>query len=263
MTEERDMPITDELREMVGNPYPSTDLAVRARRRGAELRRRRLAATTSAAVAVGVLAVPAFLVVGGQSGTILGSPGAGGAGTTTAAARPSSVPGKAGVPLVLSKSTELSAVDHKRVAAAKGLLGTRFTEIDAGVLLDTQTGKAVGTSATFRATDGGGSVGIAWNDVQLGTAIAVSGSAGPGANVPAIKASAVAEAQASTDAAKNVVAASGSPAAPASLTVVGTVASDGKIVVSLKIVQGAAGSPPILSGAAGPAFAQQLLTLSE
>jgi hypothetical protein len=249
MTEEHDMPITEDLREMVGNPYPSADLAVRARGRAAELRRRRMASVTASAVAVGILAVPAFVVARDQSGSTNGVAGAGSSVGVKASASglsvsPASAAAAETKTAVESATAKLTAVDDARVAAALHLLGTGFFEVKSIVIVDATSGVPVGTSAVFKATEGGGTVGVEWTAVEAVPAGIVTGAVG---------------------AEKGTTQSSGATGRQGGTTASGTVAisTDGKMELSLKVVQGTAGSTPILSGAAAQTtFVTNLLKLA-
>jgi hypothetical protein len=251
MTEEHDMPITEELREMVGNPYPSADLARRARGRATELRRRRMASVTASALAVGVLTVPAFVVARDQSASRTGVAGAGGdvgvkASASAGPAGPSaSAAGTGKRPLVATD--KLAAVDDVRIAAAQHLLGTGFVEVQAGAIVDTTSGADVGTSAMFKATSGGGTVGIQWTNVD---------------NLPA---GGGAGASGTTGTDKGTVHSSAAPGVAAeadAVVVTGAMSGDGKLQISVKVAQGVVGSTPILVGNALTTFASELRSAS-
>ena len=73
-----------------------------------------------------------------------------------------------------------SAQDTRRIDAAKHLLGADFTLSASGIAINDRTGKAVGTSATFR-TASGGSVGVVWATVdptEKGSRTSTTGTAG-------------------------------------------------------------------------------------
>jgi hypothetical protein len=292
MTEEPTMPISDELHDLVGNPVPSGDLGQRARDRAGEIKRRRMAGIVTSVVAVSVLAVPGALLVRDQSGSVSGAAGGGGAEPSPAATSATGVLSTV-VTKVVPQPQEPSAADKARFASALALLGKGFTRTGSGLVVETKTGKQVGTSAIFTATDGGGTVGVQWTDgAALATWLvapaltavgpAPSGVLASGA-MPAV-ASAVVAAPSGTGiadggltvvgggfASGQAVASAGPGAAgfgsvtgstgtDASTNVVsGTVSQNGKMQVSVKVVQGKAGSPRILPGNAAIAFANDLL----
>lgn len=188
-------PSTEELRsvfdDLVGAPRPSGDLAERARRRGTALRRQRLSVVSAGVATVTVLVVPSVIAVRHD---VTSGFGAGSKGSPAATAK-SSGPAKKtdaperngtqaqkqrdllgttlGAPPVdpnvdsyrVDESRPLSATDERRIATAAHLLGSAFTKVDSGVAIDEQTGKAVGTSATFR-TASDESVGVVWATID-------------------------------------------------------------------------------------------------
>ena len=270
------MPITDELQDLVGNPVPPVDLAHRARVRGEVLRRRRMASVMTSVVAVGVLAVPGAVFVHDRAGSIGGAAGSGRSDATSAAsAKAAAAPAELTAILTTFEAGHVAEVDQARITSAKTLLGSGFTETTSGVVVDAQTGAVVGTAATFTARDGGGSVGIEWTKAAVVTAAA-----------PTLTAAGAAPAVAPSAAVLSPVIASarpaGAPGAPAEGTIVqpvgtaggwsgtaprgssgeavtGTVVGNAHLQVSVKVVQGKAGSPAILPGNAAITFGNDLL----
>ena len=207
-----------------------------------------MAGVTAAAVAVGALTVPAFVVVRDQSGSTDGAAGAGAtvsaqASAFASAAVPSALPEGTKKPALVT-TDKLSAVDVARIAAAQHLLGSSFSKVESDSVAVLRYGEAVGTSAIFQATTGGGTVGIRWTSVDnLPTGSASEGS-GSGSGT---------------------VTSSEAPGATAKSNVVtsGEMSSGGGLQITVKVVQGAAGSTPILPGDALATFVSQLRSLTK
>jgi hypothetical protein len=205
MTEEYAMPstsepTTEELRaafdDMVGNPRPSRDLAERARRRGTVLRRQRLSTVSVGVATVTLLTAPSVLTVRHElstGGAVGGKPSA----TAPAkAAAPSQKPDTgreqgtqeqkqralgvtagasdpaAGGDSYVVTSSAPSARDQRRIAAAAQRLGAGFTKVGSGEVTDPSTGDVIGTSATYRSTPAGTTVGVLWMPVNGGAGAA-------------------------------------------------------------------------------------------
>ena len=284
------MTIHDDLRDLVGNPVPPTDLAQRARNRGGEIKRRRMAGIATSVVAVTVIAVPGAFLVRAGSGSVNGAPGSG--GTSPSAAATTGVTTLQPVTTTLVPGTP-SAAYQTRIAKALSLLGNGFTQTSTGILMDPATGVVLGAAATFTETAGGGTVAVTWSDaattVTLGkvlTAVGPVPSAGALSSVGPVPALASAAAVLPSGAPGSVTTFTGitngeavASAVPSASTFVtsggvsgrstgtgpetraaaGTVATDGKQAVSVRVVQGKPGSPKILPGRAAITFANKLL----
>ena len=124
-----------------------------------------------------------------------------------------------------------TAKDDARAAKALSLLGKGFTETGSGVVVEARTGKLVGGSVTFTATDGGGTVAVQWTEgVGIVYALSAPGLAG----VPAVPSASVASAVA------------------AMASAVGPAPSGAPASAVTAIVVGASGGPSLTSASAGP-----------
>jgi hypothetical protein len=254
MTEEQNMsePTTDDLQhafdDLVGDARPRADLAARARVRGTTLRRQRLAGGLTAVAVLGALSVPGLALVrdqaqGGTTGaSVAGQPKASDTASADKVKQSLSATGTGPTLQTVIKSGVLTTIDNARVDAAKALLGSGFTVDSTGIALDATTGAAVGAAVTFSAT-GGGVVAIEWSTTEAARAGKTDAKSAGNSGVTS-----------ATIGPKD-----GSTGAQVS----GAALVSGGTEWDLKVLQGPAGSTPILAtSTAASAFLHQLATAS-